>query len=428
MIIPHSSDLSLGRRPYVTWAVIALCLLIHLIAPSSDALIYYPDSWNPIKMLTASVAHGSWSHIIGNLLFFYAFSPMLETAVASTKRYVIILIALALITQITYSLYSLAVGEYVPTLGLSGIVMGVIGLTAYMMPRARIRTFVWVVTHAKNYYIPAWILAAWYIGWDILDLFNYGSNSGINLISHVSGGIGGYLIGYYYLKDHKIEIKEEISDAIDYARSEREDSGMASTYSGGREKMIEQLRERDANRDYENYLSRIYQLVQANRDSDAVVLALDRFEEKQYSVEIYTEMFERMNDWGPSRTLLCTGRLCIDLFMRNNNFHRALEITKRCIAVTDDFLIADPIHVQLLAKHAKETNQQDVAYTIIKNAAERYGDSINITQCVLLEIELLWMHLGDNNAAKKLLTKLLSTKISKEHHNAIMQLAKAMQS
>ena len=428
MIIPHSSDLSLGRRPYVTWAVIALCLLIHLIAPSSDALIYYPDSWNPIKMLTASVAHGSWSHIIGNLLFFYAFSPMLETAVASTKRYVIILIALALITQITYSLYSLAVGEYVPTLGLSGIVMGVIGLTAYMMPRARIRTFVWVVTHAKNYYIPAWILAAWYIGWDVSDLFNYGLSSGINLISHVSGGIGGYLIGYYYLKDHKNEIKEEITDAIDYARSEREDYGMASTYSGGREKMIEQLRERDANRDYENYLSRIYQLVQANRDSDAVVLALDRFEEKQYSVEIYTEMFERMNDWGPSRTLLCTGRLCIDLFMRNNNFHRALEITKRCIAVTDDFLIADPIHVQLLAKHAKETNQQDVAYTIIKNAAERYGDSINITQCVLLEIELLWMHLGDNNAAKKLLTKLLSTKISKEHHNAIMQLAKAMQS
>ena len=216
MIIPHSSDLSLGRRPYVTWAVIALCLLIHLIAPSSDALMYYPDSWNPIKMLTASVAHGSWSHIIGNLLFFYAFSPMLEIAVASTKRYVFILIALALITHITYSLYSLAVGDYVPTLGLSGVVMGVIGLAAYMMPRANIRTFVWFITHVKNYYIPAWLLAVWFIGWDISDLFSYGLSSGINLISHVSGGIGGYLIGYYYLKDHKMEIKEEIADAIDY--------------------------------------------------------------------------------------------------------------------------------------------------------------------------------------------------------------------
>jgi hypothetical protein len=114
--------------------------------------------------------------------------------------------------------------------------------------------------------------------------------------------------------------------------------------------------------------------------------------------------------------------------MRNNNLHRALEITKRCIAVTDDFLIADPIHVQLLAKHAKDTNQHDVAYNIIKNAAERYGDSINITQCVLMEIELLWMHLGDNSSAKKMLVKLLSTRHSKEDRNAIMQLAKVMKS
>jgi membrane associated rhomboid family serine protease len=390
--------------------------------------MYYPSSWNPIKMLTAAVAHGSWAHIIGNLLFFYAFSPMLEIAIASSRRYLFILIVLALITHITYSLYSLAVGEYIPTLGLSGVVMGVIGLAAYMMPGARIRTFVWFITHVKNYYIPAWILAAWYIGWDISDLFNYGLSSGINLISHVSGGIGGYLIGYFYLRDHKNEIKDDISDAIDNARSERENYGMASMYSGGREKMIEQIRERDASRHYESHLSSIYELTLADRDSDAVLLAVEGFEEKQYSVEIYTEMFERMNDWGASRTLLCTGRLCIDLFMRNNNLHRALEITKRCIAVTDDFLIADPIHVQLLAKHAKDTHQHDVAYNIIKNAAERYGDSINITQCVLMEIELLWMHLGDNSSAKKMLVKLLSTRHSEEDRNAIMQLAKVMQS
>lgn len=108
--------------------------------------------------------------------------------------------------------------------------------------------------------------------------------------------------------------------------------------------------------------------------------------------------------------------------------HRALEITKRCIAVTDDFLIADPIHVQLLAKHAIETNQHDAAYAIIKHAVERYAESIDKTQCILLEIELLLTHLGDNDAAKILLTRLLSTKHSKQHHNAIMQLAKAMQS
>ena len=428
MIIPHSSDLCLGRRPYVTWAVMAICVLIHLTAPGSDALMYQPDSWNPIKMLTASVAHISWAHLIGNLLFFYAFSPMLEIAVVSIRRYAYILLALAFITHFTYTLYSYAVWSFVPTLGLSGVVMGVIGLAAYMMPKAEIRTFVWFITHVKNYHIPAWILAVWFIGWDISDMFTYGLSSGINFISHISGGIGGYLIGYYFLKDHKSDVKEEIADAIDYARSERQGYGMASTYSGGREKMLDQLRERDAKRDYENYQSRIYQLVQANRDSDAIMLVLQDYEEWQYSVEIYAEMFERMQGWGPSRTLLCTGRLCIDLFMNNSNPHRALEITKHCYAVSNDFLIANPTHVQLLAKHAIETNQHDMAYTIIKDAAERYGETVNLTQCVLLEIELLWMHLGDNNAAQKLLTTLLTQKHPKEHHNAIMQLAKNMQS
>jgi len=379
-------------------------------------------------MLTASLAHANWLHLVGNLLFFYAFSPMLETAVISRKRYAFILLALAFITQIAYSLYSLGAGTNVPTLGLSGVVMGVIGLTAYMMPEAHIRTFVWFIIYVKNHHIPAWILAVWYIGWNISDLYSEGMGAMVNLVSHISGGIGGYLIGYFFLKQHKSEIKDEIDDAIDYARSERQGFAMASTYSGGREKMIEQTRQRDAKRVYENTMSNIYQLVEANKDSEALILALEGYEEKQYSVEIYVEMFDRMADWKPSRTLLCIGRLCINLYMHNNNnLFRALEISKRCYAVSDDFLIADPTHVQLLAKYAIETNQHDLAYTIIKNAAERYGDSVNLTQCVLLEIELLWTHVGDNDTAHKLLTTLLMGKHSKEHHQAIMELARVMQ-
>ena len=48
-------------------------------APGSlDArLMYAPDSWNPVKMLTASLAHGDWGHIIFNLIFFIAFAVVL---------------------------------------------------------------------------------------------------------------------------------------------------------------------------------------------------------------------------------------------------------------------------------------------------------------------------------------------------------------
>ena len=51
-----------------------------LSAPRSltARLWYPPDSWNPLRMLTAAVAHGSWSHVIGNLFFFYAFAATIE--------------------------------------------------------------------------------------------------------------------------------------------------------------------------------------------------------------------------------------------------------------------------------------------------------------------------------------------------------------
>jgi len=168
--IPHSTTLQLGSRPYVTWTIMAVCILIHLLAPASPSLMYFPDTWNPVTMLTASIAHADWGHIIFNLIFFYAFSPMLEMAIASAKRYVLTLLAVAFVTHITYSLFSLITGEYIPTLGLSGVVFGVIGFSAYIIPRARIVTFVWVLVFARNVYIPAWVLAAWFISWNIWDM------------------------------------------------------------------------------------------------------------------------------------------------------------------------------------------------------------------------------------------------------------------
>lgn len=46
----------------------------HIKVPDNpdDGLAYETDSWNPITMMTSTFAHGSWSHIIFNLIFFIA--------------------------------------------------------------------------------------------------------------------------------------------------------------------------------------------------------------------------------------------------------------------------------------------------------------------------------------------------------------------
>ena len=164
---------------------------------------------------------------------------------------------------------------------------------------------------------------------------------------------------------------------------------MASTYNGNRKEMIESIRYKDSIKEDKKSIDNIYQQVQLNRDSDAIILMLKGSEEKQHSIEIYDELFERMLQWGASRTLMCTARFCIDLYMNKRSYRRPLEIATRCYSMSDEFVLADPMHVLILAKYAISVQQYESAYAFVKNAEQRYGECINYTLCKLLEVEVL---------------------------------------
>lgn len=164
-------------------------------------LVYFPESPNPIRMLSSAVSHGDILHLLGNLIFFLAFSPALEILMASMWKFIVVNLSLLFTTSMAYSASVLLGQDALPALGLSGIVMGMIGLFAAMMPREKIKVFVWIIIYMKNIYIPAWVLAVWYIGWDGLELILGLGDPAINLLSHVVGGITGYALGYFWLKN-----------------------------------------------------------------------------------------------------------------------------------------------------------------------------------------------------------------------------------
>ena len=99
------------------------------------------------------------------------------------------------------------------TLGLSGIVMGVMGLFAYLLPRGKIRCYYWFVVIFGSIAVPAWILAAWFIGTDIFRLFTSDDHAGINVLAHVAGGLTGFFYGFFFLKGSRVlarSLQEEI--------------------------------------------------------------------------------------------------------------------------------------------------------------------------------------------------------------------------
>ena len=180
------------------------------VKPSlTERLAYDPTSYNVWHMVTAAFAHASWSHIIGNLIFFCAFAGTVEIVIGSFA-FAAMIFALAVGTHFCYSLSQVMTTSPTPTIGLSGVVMGIIGLFAYLAPTTRIRCLLWLLVFWRVLRVPAWILAVWYVGWDIYSLMHYNGSSHVNFVAHVSGAALGYLSGLVLFRKRKEWVNEHL--------------------------------------------------------------------------------------------------------------------------------------------------------------------------------------------------------------------------
>jgi len=172
----------------------------------SAKLMYEPSTLAVPKMISSVFAHGGWQHLIGNLFFFFAFAASVEIILGSII-YSVVVLALAIGTNLAYAAVTIADPYVLPTLGLSGVVMGMIGLFTFLIPTARIRCFFWFIIIFKIFSMPAWILALWYIGWDVYHLYADGSNStNVNLVAHVSGAAIGVMLGLLFFRNSRPSI------------------------------------------------------------------------------------------------------------------------------------------------------------------------------------------------------------------------------
>ena len=192
-------------REYVTHMLKEELAYFRSIVPDDPdhSYAYNTASWNPIHMLTSSFAHGGWGHIIFNLIFFFAFAATVE-ALIGPVAFLVFILANSLIIGFTDSIVSELVDRHHWTLGLSGVVMGMMGVFAYLLPRGKIRCYYWIIVLFGSVAVPGWILAAWYIGGDLYSLFKSDDHGAINVLAHVAGGVAGFLYGYFFLKGSRI--------------------------------------------------------------------------------------------------------------------------------------------------------------------------------------------------------------------------------
>ena len=185
-----------------------------LVPPDPDeGLAYYTGSWNPVTMVTSSFAHGDWGHILFNLVFFFAFAATVEVLIGPL-RYVAFVLVDSWFIGLTGSIAAAATAQHYWTLGLSGVVMGMMGLFAYLLPRGKIKCYYFFIIIFGSVAIPGWMLTAWYLGGDIVTLLTNDDYGRVNVLAHVMGGVGGYLFGLLFLREVRKDA-EHAQDALE---------------------------------------------------------------------------------------------------------------------------------------------------------------------------------------------------------------------
>jgi membrane associated rhomboid family serine protease len=145
-----------------------------------------------ITILTAMFMHAGWLHIIGNMVFLWAFGPEVEDSMGPLKY-----LAFYLLSGLAASLVQTAMMPHstVPNLGASGAIAGVMGAFLVTYPHDEIRTVLLLGWFSRITFIPAALL----IGlWFLIQLFSQvgavadvQSGGGVAYAAHVGGFIFG---------------------------------------------------------------------------------------------------------------------------------------------------------------------------------------------------------------------------------------------
>lgn len=174
--------------------------------PLTGDLAYDPSRVDPLRMLTSAFAHASWGHLIGNLIFFFIFASFVESAVGYVY-YAIGFLLIALAAGFAYRYSVDASADALPSVGLSGVVMGMLALITVLMPRANVRCFFWFLVFVRRFSVPLLLLAAWYVGWDIYSHYASAGRSNTNYVAHIGGAAAGLCLGLLFRLIHRDRVR-----------------------------------------------------------------------------------------------------------------------------------------------------------------------------------------------------------------------------
>lgn len=209
-MLPLSDD-NRGRRtqPYVTWALIAVNVIIYAYESTLVDASYWRflQDWavfpNQISdgqqlhtLLTSAFLHGSWFHLGSNMLFLWIFGDNVED-VFGHVRYILFYIVTALAAGAAQVLIDPT--STIPLVGASGAISGVLAAYIVLFPHGLIRTAVTLGFFITVTMLPAWLMIGYWFfiqvisGVAALDAAG-DSTGGVAFFAHIGGFVAGLIL------------------------------------------------------------------------------------------------------------------------------------------------------------------------------------------------------------------------------------------
>lgn len=151
-----------------------------------------------LSVLTAMFLHGSWLHLLGNMLFLYVFGNNVEDRLGHVG-YIAFYLAAGYVAAYGFALVFR--NSQTALIGASGAIAGVLGAYLVFWPRARIWSLVTFLLFFPLR-LPAWlVLGSWFLlqwWYSVGGLTTQGTSgqaSGVAYLAHVIGFVFGAVVG-----------------------------------------------------------------------------------------------------------------------------------------------------------------------------------------------------------------------------------------
>jgi membrane associated rhomboid family serine protease len=214
-MLPLRDNVPTRSFPVVTAALILANLAVWVLYQLPDLngsvneFAYHPcevegscptvgQSW-PVTAFTSMFMHGSWAHLLGNMLFLWIFGNNVEDALGAV-RYLAFYLLGGLAATATQTFVTLAFAtdleSMIPNVGASGAVSAVLGAYLVLLPHAKVLTIIFFILRE----IPAVIFLGIWFAFQLLDgsasILSPQTGGGVAFFAH----IGGFVFGMLFVK------------------------------------------------------------------------------------------------------------------------------------------------------------------------------------------------------------------------------------